>query len=58
MTFLVSKAGKMTVLLSPARRCLDENAPMYYPFGSKLSRNALLKYKGQEKTIKVPSIFI
>ena len=40
-------------LLSQARRCLEENATSYYPFGVKLSRSALQEYRGCEKTVKV-----
>ncbi len=44
----------MTKFISPARRCLEESYPLFFPFGAKQSRNALKDFKGiQRKKIKV-----
>lgn len=40
-------------IISPARRCLVENAQFYFPFGEKLTRNVLKDYKGCQKNLKV-----
>lgn len=48
----------MTLFLSPARRCLTENDPVYHPFGGKLSRDALKDYSGPQRDIKVRLVLL
>lgn len=53
MSVHTGKRLAMALFLSPARRCLVEDAPVYYPFGGKLSRDALQNYYGPQKEIDV-----
>lgn len=44
----------MEIFISPARRRMVENNPLYFPFGDKQSRNILRDFKGpQSKQIQV-----
>lgn len=44
----------MEIFISPARRRMVENNPLYFPFGGKQSRNILRDFKGpQSKQIQV-----
>ena len=37
---------KREMFISPARRRLVENTPLYFPFGGKQTRNILRDFKG------------
>jgi hypothetical protein len=44
----------MEIFISPARRRMVENNPLYFPFGGKQSRNILRDFKGSmSKQIRV-----
>ena len=48
----------MDVFISPAREHLEEIAPVYYPFGGEVSRDALNDFNGPQKKIKVKYYYI